>query len=1044
MWQALPVGGSGRQGPRNRQPVLTPNARPTSTEPSPLLKWTRHRAWPWIILGLGLVVTWQAWLGQSRYNELELHAEFETRVGDGSNRVQLRMDSYQQVLRGVAGLLSTGSEVNREQFGAYVQALNLADGYPGIQGVGLNVLVPPTAREAHVKAVRRSGVADYDIRPPGVRDPYTAILFIEPFAGRNLRALGFDTYAEPIRRAAMDRAWETGQGALTGRLTLVQETSKDVQAGVLMFLPLYYHAATAGTADERRASLRGWVSGVFRMNDLMAGILGARRDDIGIRIFDGTQESPEHLLYDSDPASARQAAAGRFSSHRVIDVAGRQWTMAFHSTPAFEARLQEGSARLVAGAGLAGSLLLAMLVHLMARGRRRAEAASRVKSEFLANMSHEIRTPMNAIIGFSGLALKTELSERQRDYMAKIQASSRHLLALINDILDLSKIEAGKVTIEAAPFDLLDVIDNVASLVSQKCAEKGLELIVDVEPQVPQALVGDSLRLGQVLINYANNAVKFTEQGEITLRVRCLRSQAGRALLHFSVSDTGIGLTTEQQSRLFRNFQQADGSTSRKYGGTGLGLAISRQLAALMGGEVGVQSQPGQGSTFWFTAEVGVAEAGRLASGPHLAPLQGRRVLVVDDNDSARTVMVSLLEGMGLQVLSAASGAQALQTLKDIHADGQRCEAAFIDWQMPEMDGVELARQLRRLWPQDLPHLVMVTSHGREESLEVFRRAQLDRVLLKPVNASVLFDEVSRLLGADAATGPTATRASVEATGIPANLRGCRVLLVDDNELNRQVATELLHEAGLVVDTAENGQVAVERIRHHAYDLVLMDMQMPVMDGIEATLEVREQPDLAGLPIIAMTANALAEDRERCLAAGMNDHLAKPIEPEILWAKLARWLRPRADARVPGAGRSAGLRPTASLLPADELPWKLPGLDVELGLSQLMGKQALYLTVLRLFVRDQSSMVATTRRALNSGDFVTAERLAHTLKGTASTVAALPVAAAAGRLEKACRQLKDGQAVAWAPALDEVRTGLEPLLAALKDHLDRQDRTQEA
>ncbi len=1009
-----------------------------------LIKLLGHRAVPWVVLLLGLLVTWQAWLGQTRYDELELQSEFEARVVDGANRVQLRMDSYQQVLRGVAGLLSAGADVDRQQFRAYVQALGLAERFPGIQGVGFNMLVPAQTREAHVQAVRRSGVPEYDIRPPGVRDPYTAIVFIEPFAGRNLRALGFDTYAEPIRRAAMDRAWNTGQGALTGRLTLVQETTQDVQAGVLMFLPLYRDAAGSATAESRSTSLRGWISGVFRMNDLMAGILGARRDDVAIRIYDGTALQAEQLLYDSDPSGTKAGTRGRFSAQSVIEVAGRQWTMAFQSTPAFEARLQESSARLVAGAGLVGSLLLAMLMHLLARGRERAEAASRIKSEFLANMSHEIRTPMNAIIGFSGLALKTELSERQRDYMAKIQASSRHLLALINDILDLSKIEAGKVTIEAAPFDLLDVIDNVASLVSQKCTEKGLELIVDVEPQVPQALVGDSLRLGQVLINYANNAVKFTEHGEITLRVRCLRSQGGRALLHFSVSDTGIGLTPEQQSRLFQNFQQADGSTSRKYGGTGLGLAISRQLAALMGGEVGVQSEAGQGSTFWFTAEVGVAEAGRLAKGPHLDSLQGRRVLVVDDNDSARTVIGSLLEGMGLQVHSAASGAQALQMLKDLHAEGQRCEAAFIDWQMPEMDGVELARQLRRLWPQDLPHLVMVTSHGREEALEVFRRAQLDRVLLKPVNASVLFDEVSRLLGADAAAGLSATRSSTTSAGVPTHLRGCRVLLVDDNELNRQVATELLHEAGLVVDTAENGQVAVERIRNHAYDLVLMDMQMPVMDGIEATLEVREQPDLAGLPIIAMTANALAEDRERCLAAGMNDHLAKPIEPEILWAKLARWLRPRADARAPGAPQSDGSGPNAGLLPADELPWNVPGLDVQLGLSQLMGKQALYLTVLRLFVRDQSGMVATTRQALNSGDFATAERLAHTLKGTASTVAALPVAAASGRLEKACRQLKNGQAVAWAPLLDELRTGLEPLLAELKDHLDRQDRTQEA
>jgi signal transduction histidine kinase/DNA-binding response OmpR family regulator len=866
------------------------------------------RVGPWVVVVLGLLLTWQLWLAESRFSERELQAEFEARVQDGSNRVQLRMDSYQQVLRGVAGLLSADRDVDREAFRVYVDALGLAERYPGIQGVGFNARVPAAAREAHVQSVRRSGVPDYDIRPPGERDPYTAIVYIEPFAGRNLRALGFDTYSEPIRREAMDRAWTTGQGALTGRLTLVQETTQDVQAGVLMFLPLYPTGTPLGSEAARRETLRGWISGVFRMNDLMAGILGARRDDVAIRIFDGAREAADTLLYDSDRAAPPSDAAPRFATRRVIQVAGRPWTMAFHSTPAFEARLQTGSARWVAVGGVLGTVLLALMVRLLARGRERAEAASRVKSEFLANMSHEIRTPMNAIIGFSGLAMKTELSDRQRDYLTKIEASGRHLLGLINDILDLSKIEAGKVTIESAPFYLPDVIDHVTSLVAQRCADKGLALVVDVDPQVPKALVGDALRLGQVLINYANNAVKFTERGEVALRVRCERLDGDRARLRFSVSDTGIGLTPEQQSRLFQKFQQADGSTSRKYGGTGLGLAISRQLAGLMGGEVGVDSQWGQGSTFWFTAEVGVADATEASA-----------------------------------VAANRAGATA----------GASADAPSSGW----------------------------------------------------------------------------------VPGAIASLRGAQVLLVDDNELNLQVATELLQEIGVEVHTARDGQQAIERLRGAPVDLVLMDMQMPVLDGIEATIEIREDPAHAALPIIAMTANALDEDRERCLAAGMNDHLSKPIEPKALWAALARWIRPASDA-LPVAPAAA---PAAAEAP-DELP-RVPGLDVEQGLHHLMGKRALYLTVLRLFVRDQSAMIPATRLALSQSDFQTAERLAHTLKGTASTVAAPEVMAAAAQLERVCRRLREGEPVTWTVALDNLRAALEPLLQGLSEHLDRDSRS---
>ena len=524
------------------------------------------------------------------------------------------------------------------------------------------------------------------------------------------------------------------------------------------------------------------------------------------------------------------------------------------------------------------------------RAKELAEESTALKSNFLANMSHEIRTPMNAIIGMSHLALKSGLSPRQHDYVSKIQQAGQHLLGVINDILDFSKIEAGKLVVERQPFLLDRMLESVSDVVGYKAGAKGLELVCDVASDVPPNLVGDALRLGQILINYANNAIKFTESGEISIAVRLLEEMGNQVRLRFEVRDTGIGLTDEQMARLFQSFQQADTSTTRRYGGTGLGLAICKSLAELMGGEVGVESRFGKGSTFWVSVPLERGAPARVLLPP--PDLRGTRVLVVDDNHTAATVLSDMLQAMGFVVEQAHSGLEALDRLRESMAQHQPFGLLLLDWHMPGMDGVELAGHIRSLGMPKVPQMLMVTAYGREDVMRAARAQGIETVLIKPVNASLLFDTLMQPLEASGSERRRAVTPAPAADELPLDIRGASVLLVEDNELNQMVAMELLLDAGFAVDVAENGQIAIDHIERKHYDAVLMDMQMPVMDGEAATRLLRGNPRYAQLPIIAMTANAMEADRQRCFAAGMNDHVAKPIEPAALWAALARWIRP--------------------------------------------------------------------------------------------------------------------------------------------------------
>lgn len=612
--------------------------------------------------------------------------------------------------------------------------------------------------------------------------------------------------------------------------------------------------------------------------------------------------------------------------------------------------------------------------------REIADAANASKSEFLANMSHEIRTPMNAIIGMNYLLKKTELNEKQKDYVYKVEVSAKNLLRIIDDILDFSKIEAGKLTLESTHLYLEELVSDVADAVNVKLQKKNnVELVTHLDANIPPVILGDSVRLGQVLLNLTDNAAKFTEEGEVHLFAKVVTKLPYGIIIRFAVKDSGIGMTEEQVNKLFRPFQQADLSTTRKFGGTGLGLAICKKIVEMMDGELSVTSVSGKGSEFSFNAFFSLSneEANTISK---VESIHGVKALLVDDSDSARIVLEEMLSSFGFEVLVAESAAQAIQIFEGENDENNPISLMVVDWRMPGMDGLQLVAELRKKDGEKVPSVLMVTAFGVDTVRQAAKEKLIDGYLLKPINPSILYDTINSILH----LGEKRVLDKSKDVNVIENyrkaLKDSKVLLVEDNDINLELAIELLRDVGIEPDFARNGREGWEKVKENTYDCVLMDIQMPEMDGLTAARKIREEERFKQLPILAMTAHAMKGEREKSLSAGMNDHITKPIDPHILYNALIKYIK--GDDSAKSAAHFAEQNATAD----GDAPFKIEGVDVVNGLKRVAGKQQLYFKLLKTFVDNYSGATAKAQKLVMEKNIAELAAMLHTIAGVSGNI----------------------------------------------------------
>ena len=670
----------------------------------------------------------------------------------------------------------------------------------------------------------------------------------------------------------------------------------------------------------------------------------------------------------------------------------------------------------------------------LARAKEAAEAANIAKSEFLANMSHEIRTPMNSIIGLTALSLDLSLTPKMRDYLNTVNESAKALLSLIDGILDFSKIEAGRLKLEYVDFWLQDTIEKIPDMFCEESARKKLELVTHISDDVPCALVGDPLRLEQILINLAANAIKFTEKGEVFIKAICIDKSPDKVNLLFSVKDTGIGVPPDKINQLFDPFTQVDGSTTRKYGGTGLGLTICRQLVEMMGGEIWLESEPGKGTTVQFTVKLDRQSEDRERHLTAPPDLRGYEVLVVDDNETSRIILKEVLQSLTFKVKLASTGEKALYMLKEEANKKKPFQLIIMDWKLNGMDGIAVSEKIKQeLQFKDIP-IIMMTAFGREPERKQAEAVGIDAFLIKPVKQSLLFNTIMEVFGHEKEKDTRKEHRIVTKESI--NIRkidGSRVLLVEDNATNRKVALEILGSADIIIDTANNGKEAVEAVKRTNYDAVLMDIQMPEMDGFEATKVIRSDNRFAELPIIAMTAHAMAGDREKCLTSGMNDYVSKPIDPHRLFVVLATWIKP--GEQRPAA--NGPVKKDVEKVTGPEIPSSLPGINVKEALLRLGGNRKLFITIVKEVAKDFGNCVNEIHDALKNDQKDVAHRQAHSLKGVAGNISAMYLQTAATEIETA---IKSGMVENMTMLLDNLSSAMKQILesANILERIDKE------
>ena len=953
-----------------------------------------------ILIGLiGVVLTVCAFFLVRNIETQKERAQFDRLADQELARVRGNVALTIDNLVAIGAFIDTSHQLSRSEFTQLVSPMIQKN--PAIQAVEWVPKVSESERLRYEAMAQSDGLSGYRFTErdaknvltlAGDRSEYFPIFYIEPFSG-NEAALGFDLASNATRNAALVAAAKKGNLVSTARISLVQEVAN--QYSFLVFRPVYYKSGQANVDDK--GNLFGFVVGVFRMRDLVEKsgeyLSKKNRESVSLAVFDLDAKPNEHLMY---PRHAKIDSVADlphgFSIEQQFLVGDRTWSVvAYQSSDESDF----WGSWLTLFAGLVITSLIVAYLHQLSRGRQAiaekiaAEKSEATKSQFMAMMSHEIRTPMNAIIGLSYLCLKTNLDEKQLDYLSKINSAGSSLLGIINDILDFSKIEAGMLVLEKIEFGLPALIENVCAIASQQLGEKNIVFTIDVSDEIPAVLIGDPLRLGQVLTNLVANAVKFTERGEIRVAVKTASRVNEQIRLQFSVSDTGIGITVEQQSRLFRAFSQADESTTRKYGGTGLGLAISKELVEKMGGSIAVTSVSGEGSTFDFDVLLKAPVQPDESAEFNWGSVKDFRVLVVDDNEDATKLLSHLLTPLNMRVDAVVSGTQAIAYVLAAWRQGDPYQIVYLDWKMPGIDGIETAKAIKRQLPENShPFIVLVTAIDIEKIRPAARQAGINDFLSKPLELAPLKESISSRFSVRARLAK-----SQQFADEPELFSGLSILLVEDNLVNQQIATELLESVGAEVDSAGNGKRAIEMlVGKKGYDLVLMDLQMPIMDGFQTTSLLRSDSDFNNLPIIAMTADALGEQRNKCLAIGMNDFITKPIDPDLLFATVAKWTKRHAK------------KITGDLAYANQsLNMKISGVDTVTALKRVAGNQAVYVSILRQFCNEQKNTTASIRQAISNKQLDVAERIAHAIAGAAGNLGVIELASHARHLERSLR-----------------------------------------